>query len=354
MATPTLTVEGRMASLPPSPARRVVGPGAPPPGGRRRLVGCAKVVVALGLLAWLVRSGRLDLARLAHIPASGALVALAALTLGALLLPAVRWWLLLRVQRLHEPLGRVLLLSWASYFWALVLPGAAGGDVAKGYLILRHRAAGRARALSTVLTDRVLGIYSLLLLGTLSVAWQAWCGPLPEAAAAMAVGVVLLFLGATAVLGAFYLAACRRLLLRAVPRAWREPVAESFALYADTPVVVAGCLLLSVLSNAMVLASFTAAGAVLGQTVPPGAAFLAGPLVVLANCLPLSPGGLGVAETAAAGLFAGWGILGGADMMVLVRLSSAGLALPGLLAPLGLSGTSRHALDNRSEVVADE
>jgi uncharacterized membrane protein YbhN (UPF0104 family) len=82
----------------------------------------------------------------------------------------------------------------------------------------------------------------------------------------------------------------------------------------------------------MTVASFGIAARLLGATISWDATFLAGPLIVLANCLPLTPGGIGMAEAASSGLFASVGTLCGAEMMLLVRLCTATLSLPGIAA----------------------
>jgi uncharacterized membrane protein YbhN (UPF0104 family) len=317
-----------------SPDAGSVSPSSPLEKGTWRglFLRLAKAALAVGLLAWLVGSGRLDLSRIGQLRPSPWFAALAVLGLASMVLPIWRWWLLLRVQGFREPFAGVARLTWAGYFGALLLPGGAGGDFAKGYLILRRRGGARARALSTVMADRVLGLYSLLLLGISSVAWQAWRGQLPSEAAVVAAAVVVLGMTATAAALALLLPASRGLLFRILPATWRQSWDESFALYAKAPWALALCLGLSLASNVMVLATFSTAGAALGVEVPLGAAFLAGPLVIIASCLPISPGGVGVAETAADGLFGAFGVSGGAAVMLLLRLCSAVLALPGAAA----------------------
>ncbi|MNC96004.1 hypothetical protein D3C83_132610 [compost metagenome] len=50
---------------------------------------------------------------------------------------------------------------------------------------------------------------------------------------------------------------------------------------------------------------------------------------MLANCLPISPGGIGVAEAASEGLFAVFAVTVGAEMMLLVRLVTVVVSIPG-------------------------
>jgi uncharacterized membrane protein YbhN (UPF0104 family) len=303
---------------------------------RSRLILAAKVAVAAGLIAWLLASGRLQLHYLVSVRLSWELTMLAMLVFGSMALPAFRWWWLLRIQNIDEPLGKIFVLTWAGYAAALVLPGAASGDVARSYLILRRRAGARARALSTVLADRYLGLYSLLCLGALSVGWLAVGGVHSPAIRAMAAAILSLLLAMTLAPALLLFPPSRNLLLRALPEAWRVAWNESFALYQSRLDGILGCFGLAILSSAMTIGSFAVAGRVLGEAIPWHAAFLAGPIVAVANCLPLTPGGIGLAEATSSESFAGLGSSVGAEMMVLLRICGMLFALPGvfgILAP---------------------
>ena len=54
------------------------------------------------------------------------------------------------------------------------------------------------------------------------------------------------------------------------------------------------------------------------------------PLVILANTLPITPGGIGVAESASAVLYALVGVPGGANGMLLTRMFIVFYALMGI------------------------
>jgi uncharacterized membrane protein YbhN (UPF0104 family) len=81
----------------------------------------------------------------------------------------------------------------------------------------------------------------------------------------------------------------------------------------------------------MTIGTFGIAARLLGERIPWDATFLAGPLIVLSNCLPLTPGGMGVAEAVSSGLFASVGTLCGAEMMIILRLCSTAVSLPGIV-----------------------
>ena len=299
--------------------------------GRRRwwLVLLVKIAVAGAIIAWLC-TDRLDLRRLAQVPLTLDLVLLAALLFGAMLLPAVRWWWLLRIQRIDVSLWRATTLTWVGYATAVILPGAASGDLAKSYLILRQQPEARARSLSTVLVDRMIGVYSLVLLGCLSGGWYVISHRAPPSVWIVFYAMFALLGGSTLALVWILLAPPRRLLSVVVPLAWADAWRESYRLYHRSKRAMIGCLVLSLASSTLVAASLAAADRVLGGAVSWTASLLVGPLVVLANCLPFTPGGIGVAEAAASELFDQVGSSGGAEMMLAIRLVMATLSLPAL------------------------
>jgi uncharacterized membrane protein YbhN (UPF0104 family) len=68
------------------------------------------------------------------------------------------------------------------------------------------------------------------------------------------------------------------------------------------------------------MASFICAGIVLNVDLDWKIILLAVPFIFIANVLPISPGGIGVGETAAAFLFATLGVTEGATIMLVVRV----------------------------------
>ena len=301
------------------------------PVWQRRLVLAGKIGLAGGLLAWLVLSGRLQFGRLASVSLDGRFAVLLALVAASMLIPAFRWWWLLRIQGLREPAWKIVSLTWTGYLAALVLPGAASGDLARSYLILRRRSHARARAFSTVLTDRLLGLHSLFCLGALSAVWLLAHDGAGSAIQMMAALTLTPLVAMTAGLIALLCAPSRRLLFRILPASWRLAWDESFVLYRGAVPGLLGCFGLSVASSTMTVASFAVAGRLLGDATTWADSFLAGPLVVVANCLPITPGGIGLAEATSSELFAHLGSAGGAEMILLTRMCGVLLSLPGLL-----------------------
>ena len=84
-------------------------------------------------------------------------------------LAALRWWLLLRALGLQISPRRTFLLTWIGNFFNSTLPGAVTGDFVKGYYIVKtHAEESRTNAFMTVLIDRFVGLFGLIVISFFS------------------------------------------------------------------------------------------------------------------------------------------------------------------------------------------
>ena len=79
-----------------------------------------------------------------------------------------RWWWLLRVNRLNVTFLEAQRFAWIGFFFNNVVPGSTGGDVVKAVYIARHCSTNRVQALVSIVIDRIIGLLSLLLIGSLA------------------------------------------------------------------------------------------------------------------------------------------------------------------------------------------
>ena len=82
----------------------------------------------------------------------------------ALLFGVTRWWRLLRLVGCDTTWWNAMRLTYLGLFFNLVMPGLTGGDVAKAVLVVREHPERRARALMSVIVDRLIGLGTLALL----------------------------------------------------------------------------------------------------------------------------------------------------------------------------------------------
>jgi uncharacterized protein (TIRG00374 family) len=289
-----------------------------------------KVLIATALLTWLIKSGRLNFHPLLSTSFNIYHLMGIVLLFCSLFVQGVRWWWLLKTQKLHLPFLKTIHLSWIGQFFSLVLPGVAGGELARGYYITQEAGSNKVAGLSTVLVDRVMGLYALLCLSITSLVFLM----LSQSQLSLPVlqfGIlnVIMFSGISLLGVALLLHPTRSLTLRLVPGRYRTLVESTLKNYQIHMRDLLLCFSLSLLASIMALGSFQVAGLMVQTPLSWKQIFLVCPLVFIASTLPISPGGIGVGETAASLFFARFGVETGATIMLIVRIWLVILRLPG-------------------------
>lgn len=96
----------------------------------------------------------------------GYLVLALALGLVATCISYVRWYLLVRSHHIPLTLIEGIRLGTIGFLLNFVSVGAVGGDVFKAYFLARRSPGKRIEVFATVLVDRVVGLYGLLLVAS--------------------------------------------------------------------------------------------------------------------------------------------------------------------------------------------
>jgi uncharacterized protein (TIRG00374 family) len=93
---------------------------------------------------------------------------------------AVRWQILLQVQKIHLSFPRISGLFLIGMFYNQFLPGGTGGDIIKSYLLLKETDK-KAGGLLAVVFDRFIGLVALVsITATLVVMRYHWLAQTPE------------------------------------------------------------------------------------------------------------------------------------------------------------------------------
>lgn len=119
----------------------------------------------------------------------------------------------------------------------------------------------------------------------------------------------------------------RREARRFVSTRVRDQIGSILSDDCSRPGGLAACFAISLGSNILNVLAFIPAALALGERLPALSICLAGPLIILANSLPISPGGVGVAESTSHALLDGFAY--GAEVMLLLRAAIVVSALPG-------------------------
>jgi glycosyltransferase 2 family protein len=234
-----------------------------------------------------------------------AVVSAAGLTLATLPIATWRWAMVLRAQSVVVPLVPLLRVVCISTFVGQVSFGPTSADAVRTIYMWRllRRAPGRIAV--SVLADRALGLFSLLIVSAVTMVLR-W-GRVREVPQLKLLGVSLLVCLVMAFITGAVLFAAPSLLRMNLPRLQRYPqiqqlttqIGDVLLAFRQRPAMLAAALCLS-----FVVHIFTITGLLLiAQSLQVGDVtirdvLVAGPVAMAASILPFTPGGLGVGEAA--------------------------------------------------------
>ncbi|MDZ7841472.1 MAG: lysylphosphatidylglycerol synthase transmembrane domain-containing protein [Gammaproteobacteria bacterium] len=217
-----------------------------------------------------------------------------------------KWQILLTVKGVCVSLWKLLVITLIGKFWGTFLPSSIGVDIVRGYYLYRERANGAVIA-SSLLFDKVMGLFSLLLLGTI--------GLLGYGTTINEVNIGQVFIGLlVAVAAGICLLQTRWLgdrLENGLPGFLGERVSgilikvfRAFLAYRESPAVVVYSFVLSILLQLIRIVGVYAMARALDIDIPLVYYLVLVPLSMILIMLPLSVGGFGLREGVFIGLFA--------------------------------------------------
>ena len=104
---------------------------------RNQITNLFKVILAAGIIIWLIRSGLLDLSQLMNLLKGEFLIAGLSVCFIGIFINNYRWYLLLRSQGFSTTVPQTLALTFIGLFFNLAMPGGVGGDLIKGYYVVQ-------------------------------------------------------------------------------------------------------------------------------------------------------------------------------------------------------------------------
>jgi glycosyltransferase 2 family protein len=313
---------------------------------RKTAFALPRLAIGITILVYLARSGQIHFSSLTRLfrvwPITLAAVGFLLLDI---LIMSIRASLLFRSARLSLSLGNSFQLNLIGFLFSTFLPGAAGGDIARFVYATRQNHKNRAEVATVLILDRFVGLFSLVLLPILFAPFFV------DLLRSLSVLRRLLYMDT--LLAGLMVVGVAVVTFSASTRSWitRSPgkwptikdlavrVLDAMALQGKAQSTLFFAFLLSLLAN-LALIVVTALGLyALNPLFFSTRLTLVAPIGHLVNSLPLTPGGIGVGETAFNGLFKLAGISGGAEALLCVRLWNICVGLLGL--PVYLFGMRR-------------
>lgn len=244
----------------------------------------------------------------------------------------IRWKVLLAVQGVALSWTRTFALLLIGVFFNFFIPGGTGGDVVKIYFLLKETPGHRTAALLSVLVDRIIGLFALIVLaGAIIAARWSWLTSTPDTASAVWTTLVILGVSFSGIMFSFHVTSLG--LVHRLPARfpWRDKIAElalAYGMYGRAWRPSLGAFVLSIVAHLGYFATFYCAAASLrgsGARIPSLDELCSiMPVVNTITAMPISLGGVGIRE----GLFQIFlGQLCGVPEAVAVVISSTGYLL---------------------------
>ena len=306
---------------------------------KKLLIILLKILLVGSILVYLVQSGRLNFEKLMLFKDAPEILAL---MVGALVLVVVpmatfRWWLLLRAIGVQVNPKQTFILTWIGNFFNTTLPGAVTGDVVKGYYVIKaQHEEGRTRAFMTLLIDRIVGLFGLIVMAFLALVLNLELILSQERLHSLAWMITVLF-GATVVFYAIAVFPFKegrdpfiRLFQRLPAKKISLKVYSAFKSYQHQKSTLLLTLLLAIGIHTLIALLFFQVANLMGlKEMELATQFFLMPIGLITVAIPIAPGGIGIGHAAFESLYQLAGFSGGADIFNLFVLAQLGVYLLG-------------------------
>lgn len=246
-----------------------------------------------------------------------------------------RWFLLIHGVGIPITFRRIFSLHMIGLFFVTLIPGGTGGDLIKGFYLYRDFPEYKGRALTSIVIDRLVGMFALLawgLFGLLLNVHLAFTHPVLKwnsfLYTSLFFGFVVFFATFLSPLGQW-----GTRLIQKWPywgKSFFQSLSEALLDYRKKPLLLLSAFGLTLVVHGCLLLTFFLMGLALGVDLPlQGHAFVV-PVLTMINGLPISPGGLGVGEAAGTYLYNIMGVSEGAEILLLYHFYVLITALMGL------------------------
>ncbi|MFT3787937.1 MAG: lysylphosphatidylglycerol synthase transmembrane domain-containing protein [Tepidisphaeraceae bacterium] len=219
-----------------------------------------------------------------------------------------RWWLLMRIVDVRMPLSRAFAINMVGSFYNSFLLGSTGGDVIKAVYAARN-SNHRTRAVISVMVDRVIGLYGLIVLGG-TIAGAMWLSTrnvheyhaVADKCRQVFFGSALILVCTVIAMAIYYVPTLRKLflvdwVLSKLPMQHHvQSVRDTADLYGKHLWLTLATVAISLPVHGIVVLSVSLSCIAFGLPLTWWYYWVVVPITVLSGAIPISPQGAGVME----------------------------------------------------------
>ncbi len=300
-----------------------------------------KIAILITAVWYLFYSGRLSINDLKTIitPSNIGYVVISILTyLIALFLSIVRLTMLLKTIELDVSIFECFKLTMIGLFFNTIVPGVAGGDIVKGYYLLKNEDTDRGRSSGIVIMDRLIGVIAMVFIALLCLSYiltmnvEQIAGYKRELSILFALLVLAVLITALAIRYMKHLQVKASIVLRAVVQIqYIYNMFDGFARSVQSRRILSIAFILSILIQILSLTGLLVFinTVPVQETVSIMSLAIVSSIVFMLSIIPVTPGNIGWTELMAS---FGWSIVGsnaGGVVFLYWRIINVLCSLPG-------------------------
>lgn len=264
----------------------------------------AKILFSVAIIYWLVTSGKLNFRAVQKIFTweFGPLAFL--LMVFNLFFASERWRHLLKTQKVEQSAWSTFKLTMIGVFFNFAMPGGVGGDVIKAYYFAKDAHGSRVVAITSVLIDRILGLYAMVLMALAVMFYDLNHVLSIPSLRSLFIFIILLFVAFNIALTLIFSSKIHRsgwlhrLFARLPLSAKTTKLYESLYLYGHSMKTLIYAVVISLVAQTCTILLLALAGTASGTLVALKTYFLVAPLGFMAIAIPISPAGVGIGQAA--------------------------------------------------------
>jgi glycosyltransferase 2 family protein len=265
------------------------------------------------------------------------LPALGGFTLFGAAIESKRLGLLFEAQGIRVSFAHGYRLVAIGTLFNFAIPGGTGGDVVKLYYLTSENRGRGVEVATILLVDRMVALFSMLsLVVGLGLVEGKLVRDLPLVRWLVAVSILsmmgLLLVAVTSSSARVRISSLYAYIITKMPlHHYLKRILDALYTYREHKTTLLMAALYSLFAHLVLVSLFMFVGTVLLPDVPSLITGFLAMLALMANALPITPGGLGVGEAVSEGLFATAGFAGGAQLILAWRIGMLALCLMGAL-----------------------
>jgi len=276
-----------------------------------------------------------------------------------------RWQILLIAVGIRPGIKIVIRLSFIGYAFSTIIPGAVSGDIIKAYYIVKRRSNKRTVAATTILLDRALGLFTMLLTAAVSIEVLLLMPQLsqyPEQKSGLLyLGYIVISLAIIMLIG-FLVCLNKRLRNTQIAR-WvmtRPPahriidkLYSTLYSFREKKRTLFKAIVISFAGQLPFIVGMYCIGQTVDESILGFAHYIfLAPLALILNAIPIGPGGMGSGEALVESLFMLFGSRNGSEIMVVFHIALVLISLIGFM--IYIKGKREFGLALKKDMILEK